>query len=63
MFSKNNFESTVPELTLTEDDFKFIAQVNKDLSEYIKHMENIKHVVFDCLFVSFWIYLFRNYLI
>lgn len=42
MFLKNSFSSTIPELILTDDDYKLIAQVNKELNEYIQNMEKIK---------------------
>lgn len=39
MFLKNSFNSEIPELQLTDEEYKFIASVNKDLSEYINHLE------------------------
>lgn len=53
MFLKNSFGSVVPELELNDEDYKLIAQVNKELNEYVEHMEKIKFVYFIYLFIFF----------
>ena len=39
MFLKNSFDSVVPELQLTDEEFKLIASINKDLHHYIDLLE------------------------
>ena len=42
MFLKNSFGSVVPDVDLQPDDYQLIAHINRDLNEYIQHMEKIK---------------------
>ena len=42
MFLKNSFDSVIPELQLTEEDYKLVANVNKDLTAYIEHLDKMK---------------------
>ena len=42
MFLKNSFKGTVPDIQLEEDDFKFVALVNKELTVYVESLEKIK---------------------
>ena len=39
MFLKNSFDSIVPELQLTDEEFKLIASINQDLHHYIDLLE------------------------
>jgi len=42
MFLKNSFNSTMPELKLNEEDYKLITHVDKELQEYVTHLDSIK---------------------
>lgn len=42
MFLKNSFNSTIPELHLTDEDYHLIASVNMDLAEYVEYLDKIK---------------------
>lgn len=44
MFLKNSFNSTIPELHLTDEDYHLIASVNMDLAEYVEYLDKIKCV-------------------
>ena len=42
MFLEKNFSSTVPEMILTPEDEKLLAEVTRELQDYIKLLEKVK---------------------
>ncbi|XP_065665048.1 methionine--tRNA ligase, cytoplasmic isoform X3 [Hydra vulgaris] len=42
MFLKNNFNSTLPNLQLQCEDYNLVAGINRDLHQYIEHLDAIK---------------------
>lgn len=42
VFLKNNFDSTIPEITLTPDDNELIAKITTELQKYIGYIEKLK---------------------
>ena len=41
-FTKDNFNSKVPEMNLTDDDWEMVARINQELVEYINLLEDAK---------------------
>jgi len=39
-FTKDNFDSTIPEMNLNEDDWEIVARVNQELTSYIGFLED-----------------------
>ena len=42
MFLKNNFDSTIPPMNLTMEDFSLIALITRELKAYISSLECLK---------------------
>ena len=42
VFLKNNFDSTIPEITLTPGDNELIAKITTELQKYIGYIEKLK---------------------
>ena len=41
-FVKNNFDGTIPDLTLGEDESELLALVTREIQSYIDNLEKIK---------------------
>ena len=41
-FLKNSFNSQIPPLDMTDEDFNLVASVNRELRNYTEHLEKIK---------------------
>lgn len=42
MFLKNNFDSTIPPMDLTTEDYSLIAMITRELKAYINSLESLK---------------------
>lgn len=42
MFLGKFFESKIPPMKLTEDDFRIVAEINKEIAEYVNLLELCK---------------------
>lgn len=45
MFLKNNFDSVIPPMDLTVDDFTLIALVTREIKAYISSLESLRHAL------------------